>query len=58
VRAGSRRHLRTTDPVESTFATGRLRQRVTKGPGSRAAEIAMAFKLLDAAQQPGEAGAS
>ena len=30
-------HLRTTNPIESTFATVRLRQRVTKGPGSRAA---------------------
>jgi len=40
-------HLRTTDPIESTFATVRLR---TKGPGSRAAGIAMAYKLIDAAQ--------
>jgi putative transposase len=39
-------HLRTTNPIESTFATVRLRQRVTKGPGSRAAGIAMAFKLI------------
>jgi transposase-like protein len=43
-------HLRTTNPIESTFATVRLRQRVTKGPGSRAAGIAMAFKLLESAQ--------
>jgi transposase-like protein len=43
-------HLRTTNPIESTFATVRLRQRVTKGPGSRAAGIAMAFKLIQAAQ--------
>lgn len=43
-------HLRTTNPIESTFATVRLRQRVTKGPGSRAAGIAMAYKLVDAAQ--------
>jgi putative transposase len=43
-------HLRTTNPIESTFATVRLRQRVTKGPGSRAAGIAMAFKLLASAQ--------
>ena len=43
-------HLRTTNPIESTFATVRLRQRVTKGPGSRAAGIAMAFKLIEAAQ--------
>ncbi len=45
------KHLRTTNPIESTFATVRLRQRVTKGPGSRAAGIAMAFKLMLAAQQ-------
>jgi len=43
-------HLRTTNPIESTFATMRLRQRVTKGPGSRAAGIAMAFKLIESAQ--------
>jgi len=43
-------HLRTTNPIESTFATVRLRQRVTKGPGSRAAGVAMAFKLIDSAQ--------
>ena len=44
-------HLRTTNPIESTFATVRLRQRVTKGAGSRSAGLAMAYKLLDAAQQ-------
>lgn len=44
-------HLRTTNPIESTFATVRLRQRVTKGPGSRAAGIAMAFKLLESAER-------
>ena len=43
-------HLRTTNPIESTFATVRLRQRVTKGPGSRAAGIAMAYKLIESAQ--------
>lgn len=43
-------HLRTTNPIESTFATVRLRQRVTTGPGSRAAGIAMAFKLIESAQ--------
>ena len=43
-------HLRTTNPIESTFATGRLRRRVTKGPGSRAAGIAMAYKLIESAQ--------
>jgi transposase-like protein len=43
-------HLRTTNPIESTFATVRHRTKVTKGPGSRAAGLAMAFKLLEAAQ--------
>jgi transposase-like protein len=43
-------HLRTTNPIESTFATVRLRTRVTKGPGSRAAGLAMAFKLIESAQ--------
>ena len=43
-------HLRTTNPIESTFATVRLRTKVTKGPGSRAAGIAMAYKLIEAAQ--------
>jgi transposase-like protein len=40
-------HLRTTNPIDSTFATVRLRQRVSEGPGSRAAGIAMAFKLIE-----------
>jgi putative transposase len=44
-------HLRTTNPIESTFATVRLRTRVSKGPGSRAAGMAMAFKLIESAQQ-------
>ena len=43
-------HLRTANPIESTFATVRLRQRGTKGPGSRAAGVAMAFKLMESAQ--------
>jgi transposase-like protein len=43
-------HLRTANPIESTFATVRLRQRVTKGPDSRAAGVAMAFKLIESAQ--------
>jgi transposase-like protein len=43
-------HLRTTNPIESTFATVRLRTRVTKGPGSRAAGVAMSYKLIEAAQ--------
>lgn len=43
-------HLRTTNPIESTFATVRLRTKVTKGAGSRAAALAMVFKLVEAAQ--------
>jgi transposase-like protein len=43
-------HLRTTNPIEPTFATVRHRTKVTKGPGSRAAGLAMAFKLIQAAQ--------
>jgi putative transposase len=43
-------HLRTTNPIESTFATVRLRTRVTKGPGSGAAGVAMAFKIIESAQ--------
>lgn len=45
------KHLRTTNVIESSFATVRLRQRVTKGAGSRTRGIAMAFKLLDMAQR-------
>jgi hypothetical protein len=37
-------------PIESTFATIRHRSKVTKGPGSRAAGLAMAFKVIEAAQ--------
>jgi transposase-like protein len=43
-------HLRTTNPIESIFATVRHRAKVTKGPGSKAAGLAMAFKLIEAAQ--------
>jgi putative transposase len=43
-------HLKTSNPIESTFSTVRLRTRVTKGPGSKAAGLAMAFKLLEVAQ--------
>lgn len=43
----------TSNPVEATFATVRLRKKVTKGPGSRAAGLAMAFKLLEAAKTVG-----
>jgi putative transposase len=45
------RHLRTTNPIESSFATLRLRTKVTKGAGSKKAALAMAYKLLHAAQQ-------
>ena len=48
------RHPRTfipgTNPIESTFATVRHRTKVTKGPGSRAAGLAMALKLIQSAQ--------
>ncbi|HEV2087592.1 MAG TPA: IS256 family transposase [Cryptosporangiaceae bacterium] len=44
-------HLRTTNPIESTFATVKLRQRVTKGAGSRTAGLTMAFKLLAMAER-------
>lgn len=45
------RHLRTTNVIESPFATVRLRQRVTKGAGNRTKALIMAFKLLVMAQQ-------
>ncbi|MFF3417479.1 IS256 family transposase [Streptomyces sp. NPDC002698] len=48
--AEHRIHLRTTNPIESTFATVRLRTKVTKGSGSRAAALAMVFKLIESAQ--------
>lgn len=44
------KHLRTTNIIESPFATVRLRQRVTKGPGSRTKAITMTFKLLEMAE--------
>ena len=43
-------HLRTSNPIESTFATVRLRTYRTKGPGSRKAGLAMAFKLARKAE--------
>ena len=42
-------HLRTTNPIESTFATIRLRHRKTKGNGTRRASLAMMFKLAQSA---------
>jgi putative transposase len=44
-------HLRTTNPIESTFATIRLRHRRTKGCGTRRASLTMMFKLAQAAQK-------
>ena len=43
-------HLRTTNPIESTFATVKLRTKVTRGAGSPAAALAMVFKLVESAQ--------
>ena len=45
------KHLRTTNPIESMFATVRLRHRRTKGNGSRAACLAMVFKLAQSAEK-------
>jgi transposase-like protein len=45
------KHLRTTNPIESTFATIRLRHRRTKGNGTRRTSLAMMFKLAQAAQK-------
>jgi putative transposase len=45
------RHIRTTNPIESTFATVRLRHRRTKGSGSRTACLTMVFKLMEAASK-------
>ena len=43
-------HLRTTNPIESTFGTVKARTKKTRGAGSRAAGLAMAFKLMEAAE--------
>jgi transposase-like protein len=45
------KHLRTTNPIESTFSTIRLRHRKTKGSGSRRTCLAMMFKLAQSAQK-------
>ena len=45
------KHLRTTNVIESAFATVRLRERATRGAGSRTKGLLMAFKLLDMAQR-------
>ncbi len=47
--------MRTTNPIESTFATVRLRTKVTRGAGSRSAALAMAFKRIESAQLRGRA---
>ena len=44
-------HLRTTNPIESTFATIRLRHRKTKGSGTRRTSLAMMFKLAESASK-------
>jgi transposase-like protein len=41
--------LRTTNPIESTFATVKHRQRKTKGNGSRLACLTMVYKLMESA---------
>jgi transposase-like protein len=43
-------HLRTTNPIESTFSTVRLRTKATRGAGSRTAALTMTFKLIESAQ--------
>jgi transposase-like protein len=45
------RHIRTTNPIESTFATVRLRHERTKGSGSRLACLTMVYKLMEAASK-------
>jgi transposase-like protein len=44
-------HIRTTNPIESTFATVRHRTKRTKGCGSRTATLTMVFKLADVAEK-------
>ena len=45
------KHLRTTNPIESTFATVRHRTRQTKGCGSRTATLSMVYKLAREAEK-------
>lgn len=45
------KHIRTSNPIESSFATVRLRQRITKGPGSRKRGLMMAYMLLRMAEE-------
>ena len=44
-------HIRTTNPIESTFATVRLRHSKTKGSGTRKACLTMVFKLMESASK-------
>ncbi|EPJ48514.1 MAG: transposase, mutator type [Osedax symbiont Rs1] len=44
-------HIRTTNPIESTFATVRLRTKAIRGCGSRDATLAMIYKLIESAQR-------
>ena len=44
-------HIRTTNPIESTFATVRLRHAKTKGSGTRTACLTMVFKLMESASK-------
>jgi transposase-like protein len=44
-------HLRTTNPIESSFSTAKLRTKVTRGAGSPAAALAMVVKLVESAQE-------
>ncbi len=48
---GTPTSVKTSNPIESSFATVELRTRVTKGAGSRTAALVMAYKLSDAAQE-------
>jgi hypothetical protein len=53
ISSGSRSAIQTrrvSNVIESPFATVRLRQRVTKGAGSRTKGLLMAYKLLDMAR--------
>ncbi|MFK7872014.1 MAG: transposase, partial [Oligoflexales bacterium] len=44
-------HIRTSNPIESTFATVRLRSKRTKGGGSERATVMMVFKLVQCAEK-------
>ena len=49
-------HLRTTNPIESTSSTVRLRTKAACGAGSRAAALAVTFKLIESARERRRAG--